>query len=278
MAPCTISRSRPSLSGSSPSLPFTCASAKGALIADASASTTFIAHFHGKHRHRPHRPRLPRLPRRGHASSGKILNGFSMNNPTGWIQFALFVGALLLVTKPLGLYLWQVLDARRANVARSDREAARTAHVSPCAESNPEQEQNWKRLRLLRCCFQPRRAAVHLRHPALPASAAAQSAESGRRRARPRVQHRGQFHHQHQLAELRRRIDHELFLADGRADISQLGLGGHRHRHRRGARARHRAAHGHRPSATSGPISCASTSICSLPICLVYAIFLVRRA
>ena len=35
-----------------------------------------------------------------------------MNNPNAWFQFALFVGALLLVTKPLGLYLVQVLDAR----------------------------------------------------------------------------------------------------------------------------------------------------------------------
>ena len=35
-----------------------------------------------------------------------------MNNPNSWFQFALFLGALLLVTKPLGLYLVQVLDPR----------------------------------------------------------------------------------------------------------------------------------------------------------------------
>ena len=33
-----------------------------------------------------------------------------MNNPNAWLQFALFVGTLLLITKPLGLYLAQVLD------------------------------------------------------------------------------------------------------------------------------------------------------------------------
>jgi len=33
-----------------------------------------------------------------------------MNNPNAWFQFALYVGALLLITKPLGLYLVQVLD------------------------------------------------------------------------------------------------------------------------------------------------------------------------
>jgi K+-transporting ATPase ATPase A chain len=35
-----------------------------------------------------------------------------MNATLGWIQLALFVGLLLLITKPLGLYLLQVLDAR----------------------------------------------------------------------------------------------------------------------------------------------------------------------
>jgi potassium-transporting ATPase potassium-binding subunit len=35
-----------------------------------------------------------------------------VNNPNAWLQFALFVGALLLLTKPLGLHLVQVLDAR----------------------------------------------------------------------------------------------------------------------------------------------------------------------
>jgi K+-transporting ATPase ATPase A chain len=34
-----------------------------------------------------------------------------MNNPNSWFQFALYVGVLLLITKPLGLYLVKVLDA-----------------------------------------------------------------------------------------------------------------------------------------------------------------------
>ena len=33
-------------------------------------------------------------------------------NLNGWIQLALFVAALLLITKPLGLHLTRVLDAR----------------------------------------------------------------------------------------------------------------------------------------------------------------------
>jgi K+-transporting ATPase ATPase A chain len=35
-----------------------------------------------------------------------------VNTSNAWLQFALYVGALLLITKPLGLYLVQVLDAR----------------------------------------------------------------------------------------------------------------------------------------------------------------------
>ena len=35
-----------------------------------------------------------------------------MNSPNAWLQFALFLGALLLLTKPLGLYLVRVLDPR----------------------------------------------------------------------------------------------------------------------------------------------------------------------
>ncbi len=38
----------------------------------------------------------------------------------------------------------------------------------------------------------------------------------------PRVQHRRQLHDEHQLAELRRRIDHVVFLPDGRADVSTI--------------------------------------------------------
>ena len=35
-----------------------------------------------------------------------------MNSPNAWFQFAIYVVALLLITKPLGLYLVRVLDAR----------------------------------------------------------------------------------------------------------------------------------------------------------------------
>ncbi len=65
-----------------------------------------------------------------------------MNNPHAWFQFALFGGALLLLTKPLGLYLVQVLDPRGKTwldplVRPIERLTYRVCGI------NPEKEQNW---------------------------------------------------------------------------------------------------------------------------------------
>ncbi len=49
------------------------------------------------------------------------------------------------------------------------------------------------------------------------------------------LQHRDQLHHQHQLAELRRRKHAVLSRADARADAPELPVGGDRHRARGGA-------------------------------------------
>ena len=51
-----------------------------------------------------------------------------MNNPSAWFQFALYVAALLLVTKPLGLFLGQVLDARAPPRARATAAAPPLVH------------------------------------------------------------------------------------------------------------------------------------------------------
>ncbi len=65
-----------------------------------------------------------------------------MNNPNAWLQFALYVGALLLITKPLGLYLVQVLDVRGTTwldriVRPIERLTYRVCGI------NPLQEQGW---------------------------------------------------------------------------------------------------------------------------------------
>ena len=65
-----------------------------------------------------------------------------MNNPNAWFQFALFVGALLLVTKPLGLYLVRVLDAQgRTFLDRLVKPVERLTY-RVCG-IDPAKEQSW---------------------------------------------------------------------------------------------------------------------------------------
>ena len=65
-----------------------------------------------------------------------------MNNPNAWLQFALYVAALLLITKPLGLYLVRVLDPRGKTwldpwSGRVERLTYRICGI------DPEHEQGW---------------------------------------------------------------------------------------------------------------------------------------
>jgi K+-transporting ATPase ATPase A chain len=65
-----------------------------------------------------------------------------MNSPNSWFQFALYVAALLLITKPLGLYLVQVLDANgRTWLDRVVRPFERLTY-RVCG-INPASEQGW---------------------------------------------------------------------------------------------------------------------------------------
>jgi potassium-transporting ATPase potassium-binding subunit len=63
-------------------------------------------------------------------------------NISGWIQLAFFIGVLLLITKPLGIYLFQVLDAKGRTfldpvVKPFERLTYRLMGV------DPEKEQDW---------------------------------------------------------------------------------------------------------------------------------------
>ena len=61
---------------------------------------------------------------------------------SSWIQFALFRIALLVITKPLGLYLVQVLDANgRTWLDPVLRPLERLSYAAMGVDSN--REQNW---------------------------------------------------------------------------------------------------------------------------------------
>ncbi len=63
-------------------------------------------------------------------------------NASGWIQLALYLGALLLITKPLGIYLFQVLDGKNTFLepvlGPVERITYRLLRV------DPRREQSWK--------------------------------------------------------------------------------------------------------------------------------------
>jgi len=66
-----------------------------------------------------------------------------MNNSNSWLQLAIYVGALLLITKPLGLYLMQVLDRHGRTwldpvIRPVERLTYRVCGI------DPDQEQDWK--------------------------------------------------------------------------------------------------------------------------------------
>src|SRR5215813_4965666 len=64
-------------------------------------------------------------------------------NPSGWIQFAIYLVALVLITKPMGLYLLQVLDVNGRTwldpvLRRLERVTYRVIGV------DPNKEHDWK--------------------------------------------------------------------------------------------------------------------------------------
>ena len=73
-------------------------------------------------------------------------------NANGWIQFALYVAALLLITKPLGLYLTRVLDARgRTFLDPVFKPIERLTYKA--LRVDPEQEHDWKQYTIAMLLF-----------------------------------------------------------------------------------------------------------------------------
>jgi K+-transporting ATPase ATPase A chain len=66
-----------------------------------------------------------------------------MNSSNAWLQLALYVGALLLLTKPLGLYLVQVLDARGRTLIDPVIKPFERLTYRLCG-IDPEREQDWR--------------------------------------------------------------------------------------------------------------------------------------
>ena len=201
-------------------------------------------------------------------------------NAMGWIQLALYVGILLAITKPLGIYLLKVLDPRGKTfldpvIRPIERLLYKLFGVDPMTRAELEAVLGRD------ADFQRDLRRLHLRHLAAaghaPLSTRSSMACPTRRRSPASgVQHGRELHDQHQLAELRRRKHDVVFLADGGAGVAQLLVGGGGHRDRRRAGPRHRPRQGQ----TIGNFWVDLVRLhlyLLMPICIVYALFLVSQ-
>ncbi len=153
----------------------------------------------------------------------------------GWLQILFFSACVLLVAKPLGLYLVRVYDGSLTWLAPVERAIYRVCGV------DRDEDQHWTRYAGGMLLFSVASMlltylVLRLQH-VLPLNP--QHLRGGDRP--PGVRDVGVVHDEHELAVVRRRVDDVVLLADDAARVSQLRVGGGRHGGGRRVRARHRA-------------------------------------
>ena len=80
----------------------------------------------------------------GSAASRKVLkHGVTLMNASGWVQLVFFSIVLLALTKPMGLYLLQVLDAEGKTVLDPALKPVERL-IYRVAGIDPSKEQDWK--------------------------------------------------------------------------------------------------------------------------------------
>ena len=181
----------------------------------------------------------------------------------GWMQILLYCAIVVALVRPLGGYMTRVFNGERT-------------FISPLLQPGrdgplcPRRRRRQTRAALAHlygghAAVQSGRLPAALRAPAPAGRVAAQSGWPVGCAGRPRLQHRRQLRHQHQLAELRRRKHDVLPHADARADAcrtSSLQRPASCWQSRSFA-----ASRGPRPtpSAISGSMSRAARSTCCCP-------------
>ena len=151
-------------------------------------------------------------------------------NTYEWLQTILFFVVLLALVKPLGIFMAKVYQGERTFLSPAPG-PLRKADL-PHLRGEPEEEMGWKRYAGVHAASSTWCCSWRSSPCCCPAPAAAQSAEAPGLFLATGAQHRGQLHHQHQLAELRRRAGGQLLHPDGGAGGAQLRLRRHRHGHR----------------------------------------------
>ena len=168
----------------------------------------------------------------------------------GWIQIVLFCAIVVALVKPLGWYMTRVFNGERTFLSPVLRPVERGLYRVGGVDE--KREQHWLTYTVAMLLFHVGGFLILYALMRLQAVLPFNPAGAVRGRARSLLQHRGQLHHQHQLAELRRRKHAVLSRADAGPDAPELPVGGDRHRAGGGADPRLRARLGAAPSAISG--------------------------
>ena len=145
----------------------------------------------------------------------------------GWIQILLYCAIIVALTPLLGGYMTRVFKGERTFLTPVLRPVELMLYRA--GGDRRETRAGLADLHGRHAALPCRRLRDSLRADAPSGPAAVQSGGAIGRRARSVVQYGGQLHHQHQLAELRRRKHDVLSRADARPDPPEFPVGGHRH-------------------------------------------------
>ena len=133
----------------------------------------------------------------------------------GWFQIALFSAVIVLLARPLGGYMTRVFAGERTFLSPVLHPLERVFYR--LSGVNERTDQHWVTYAVAMLLFNLAGFlllyAMQRFQAVLPFNPAGQSAVE----AEARLQHGDELHHQHQLAVVRPRNDHELSRADGGA-------------------------------------------------------------
>ena len=151
----------------------------------------------------------------------------------GWIQILLFCAIVVALVKPLGWYMTRVFNGERTFLSPVLRPVE--AGLYWIGGVDEKREQHWLTYTVAMLLFHVGGFLIIYAVMRLQAVLPFNPAGTIRGRRGSVLQHRDLLHHQHQLAELRRRKHAVLSGADAGPDASEFPVGGHRHRARGGA-------------------------------------------
>ena len=158
----------------------------------------------------------------------------------GWVQILLYCAIIIAITPVLGSYMTRVFNGERTFLSPILQPVE--IAIYKIAGVDERQEQHAVTYTVGMLLFHVGGFLILYVLMRLQAGLPFNPAGQIRRRRGSVVQYGDELHHQHQLAELRRRKHDVLPRADARPDASELSIGGDRHRARDRAHPRFRAA------------------------------------